>query len=103
MSLIECKKQRDLTNGEKKKVGAGHNHILCRAYVFRKDGAVMFLGKKGKDVRLTGKEYKNLVGSMSKKERKEFDRRQKEFRRDREDDRLEAWLDFEDDMDDMGW
>jgi hypothetical protein len=40
---------------------------------------------------------------MSKKERKDFDRKQKEFSRDREDDRLEAWLDFEDDMDDMGW
>ncbi len=63
----------------------------------------MVFGKKDKDVRLTDKEYKNLVGSMSKKERKEFDRRQKELGRAREDDRLEAWLDFEDDMDDMGW
>ena len=43
------------------------------------------------------------MGGMSKKERKDFDRRQKEFRRYREDDRLDAWLDFEDDMDDMGW
>ncbi len=63
----------------------------------------MFFGKKDKDVRLTDKEYKNLVGSMNKKERKDFDRRQKEFKRDREDDRLDAWLDFEDEMDDMGW
>ncbi|RKM60354.1 hypothetical protein D6855_06420 [Butyrivibrio sp. CB08] len=62
----------------------------------------MFFGKKDKDVRLTDKEYKNLVGNMSKKERKDFDRRQKEFRRDREYDRLNDWLDFEDDMDDMG-
>jgi hypothetical protein len=63
----------------------------------------MFFGKKDKDVRLTDKEYKNLVGGMSKKERKDFDRRQKELKRDREDDRLDAWLDFEDEMDDMGW
>ena len=38
---------------------------------------------------------------MSKKERKDFDRRQEELRREREDDRLDAWLDFEDEMDDM--
>lgn len=65
----------------------------------------MFFGKreKDKDVRITGSQYKSLVGGMSKKERKDFERKQKEFRRDREDDRLEAWLDFEDDMDDMGW
>ena len=62
----------------------------------------MFFGKKDKDVRLTDKEYKNLIGIMSKKERKDFDCRQKEFKRDREDDRLDSWLDFEDDMDDMG-
>ena len=31
----------------------------------------MFFGKKDKDVRLTDKEYKSLVGGMSKKERKE--------------------------------
>ena len=43
------------------------------------------------------------MGGMSKKERKDFDCRQKEFKRDREDDRLDAWLDFEDDVDDMGW
>ncbi len=40
---------------------------------------------------------------MSKKERKDFERKQKEFRRDREGDRLEAGIDFENDMDDMGW
>ncbi len=67
-----------------------------------KEGGNMFFGKKDKDVRLTDKEYKSLVGGMSKKERKDFDRRQKEFKREREDDRLDAWLDFEDDMDDMG-
>ncbi len=63
----------------------------------------MFFGRKDKDVRLTDKEYKSLLGGMSKKERKDFDCIQKEFKRDREDDRLDAWLDFEDDMDDMGW
>ncbi|WP_026522958.1 hypothetical protein [Butyrivibrio sp. VCB2001] len=61
----------------------------------------MFFGKKDKDVRLTDKQYKDLVGCMSKKERKEFDRRQEQLRRDREDDRLDAWLDFEDEMDEM--
>ena len=30
----------------------------------------MFFGKKDKDVRLTDKQYKDLVGGMSKKERK---------------------------------
>ena len=63
----------------------------------------MLFGKRDKDVRLTDKQYKSLIGGMSKKERKDFERKQKEFRRDREDDRLEAWFDFEDDMDDMGW
>ncbi len=62
----------------------------------------MFFGKKDKDVRLTDKEYKNLVNGMSKKERRDFERRQQELKRDRESDRLDAWLDFEDDMDDMG-
>ena len=61
----------------------------------------MFFGKKDKDVRLTDKQYKDLVDSMSRKERKEFDRRQEQLRRDREDDRLDAWLDFEDEMDEM--
>ena len=61
----------------------------------------MFFGKRDKDVRLTDKQYKDLVNSMSKKERREFERRQEELRRDREDDRLDAWLDFEDEMDDM--
>ena len=65
----------------------------------------MFFGKreKDKDVRISESQYKSFVSGMSKKERKDFERKQKEFRRDREDDRLEAWLDFEDDMDDMGW
>ena len=58
----------------------------------------MFFGKD-KDVRLTDKQYKDLVGSMSKKERKDFERRQDQLRRDREDDKLDAWLDFEDEMD----
>lgn len=59
----------------------------------------MFFGKKDKDVRLTDKQYKYLVGGMSRKERKEFERRQDQLRRDRENDRLDAWLDFEDEMD----
>ncbi len=63
----------------------------------------MFFGKKDKDVRLTDKQYKDLTSNMSKKERRDFERRQKDFKRDREDDCLDVWLDFEDDMDDMGW
>ena len=85
----------------------GRGMIIYRALpaFLRKDGKDMFFGKreKDKDVRITESQYKSLVGGMSKKERKDFERKQKEFRRDREDDRLEACLDFEDDMDDMGW
>ena len=61
----------------------------------------MLFGKKGKDVRLTDKEYKELTGKMSRSERKDFERRQREFQKDRESDRLDGWLDFEDDMDEM--
>ena len=58
----------------------------------------MFFRKKDRDVRLTDKQYKDLTSNMSKKERREFERRQEQLRKDREDDRLDAWLDFEDEM-----
>ncbi|MBE5834480.1 MAG: hypothetical protein E7309_07555 [Butyrivibrio sp.] len=61
----------------------------------------MFFGKKDKDVRLTDKQYKELIGGMSKQERKEFERRQEQFRRDREDEELMEWLMIEDELDDM--
>jgi hypothetical protein len=61
----------------------------------------MFFGKKDKDVRLTDKQYKDLTSGMSKKERKEFDRKQEQLRRDREDDRLLGWLEVEDELDDL--
>lgn len=61
----------------------------------------MFFGKKDKDVRLTDKQYKELIGGMSKQERKEFKRRQEQFRRDREDEELLEWLMIEDELDDM--
>jgi hypothetical protein len=61
----------------------------------------MFFGKKDKDVRLTDSEYKDLVSNMSKRERREFERKQDELRRDREDDRLMGWLFMEDELDDM--
>lgn len=63
----------------------------------------MFFGsnKKDKDVRLTDKQYKDLVGGMSRSERRDFERKQEQLRRDREDDRLMAWLEFEDEMDGM--
>ena len=60
----------------------------------------MFFGKKDKDVRLSDKQYKELVGSMSKKERREFERKQDQLRREREEDRLLGWLEFEDELDD---
>ena len=59
----------------------------------------MFFGKKDKDVRLTDKEYKDLVKGMSAKERRDFDRRQDQLRREREEDRLLGWLEFEDELD----
>ena len=61
----------------------------------------MFFGKRDKDVRITDAQYKNLVNSMSKKERREFDRKQEQLRREREEDRLLGWWEFEDEMDDM--
>ena len=78
----------------------GHDHISCPAVKPERRPDMLF-GKRDKDVRLTDKQYKSLIGGMSKKERKDFDRRQEELRREREDDRLDAWLDFEDEMDDM--
>lgn len=59
----------------------------------------MFFGKRDKDVRLTDTEYKNLVKGMSSKERRDFDRRQDQLRREREEDRLLGWLEFEDELD----
>jgi hypothetical protein len=38
---------------------------------------------------------------MSKRERKDFERKQEQLRRDREDDRLMGWLFMEDELDDM--
>ena len=38
---------------------------------------------------------------MSKKERRGFDRRQDELRREREEDRLLGWLELEDELDDI--
>ncbi len=61
----------------------------------------MFFGKKDKEVRLTDKQYKDLVSNMSKRERKDFERKQEQLRRDREDDRLMGWLFMEDELDDM--
>ncbi len=61
----------------------------------------MFFGKKDKDVRITDKQYKDLVSGMSKRERRDFERKQEQLRRDREDDRLMGWLFMEDELDDM--
>ena len=61
----------------------------------------MFFGRKDKDVRLTDKQYKDLTSKMSKMERREFERRQDELKREREEDRLLGWLEFEDELDDM--
>ncbi len=61
----------------------------------------MFFGKRDKDVRLTDNQYNKLIGSMNKKERREFEKKQNELRREREEDRLLGWLEFEDELDDM--
>lgn len=61
----------------------------------------MFFGKKDKDVRITDKQYKDLVSNMSNRERRDFERKQEQLRRDREDDRLMGWLFMEDELDDM--
>ena len=61
----------------------------------------MFFGKRDKDVRLTDSQYNNLISNMSKRERKEFERKQNQLRREREEDRLLGWLEFEDEPDDM--
>ena len=61
----------------------------------------MLFGRKDKDVRLTDEQLKKITNGMSKKERREFDRRQDELRREREEDRLLGWLEFEDELDDM--
>ncbi|WP_022762192.1 hypothetical protein [Butyrivibrio sp. AD3002] len=61
----------------------------------------MFFGKKDKDVRISDDQYKDLVSKMNKRERREFERKQDELRRDREDDRLMGWLFMEDELDDM--
>ncbi len=61
----------------------------------------MLFGRKDKDVRLTDEQLKKDTNGMSKRERREFDRRQDELRREREEDRLLGWLEFEDELDDM--
>lgn len=61
----------------------------------------MFFGKRDKDVRVTDSQYNNLISNMSKRERKEFERKQNQLRREREEDRLLGWLEFEDEPDDM--
>lgn len=61
----------------------------------------MIFGEKDRDIRVSDAECKKLVNGMNKKERREFDCKQEQLRRDREDDRLMAWLEFEDEMDDL--
>ena len=61
----------------------------------------MLFGKRDKDVRLTDEQLKKVTNGMSKKERREFDRRQDELRREREEDRLLGWLEFEDELDEL--
>ncbi len=61
----------------------------------------MFFGKSDKDVRLSDCQYKKLVKNMGKRERKEFDRKQKQLQRERDDDWLLGMLFLTDDSDDM--
>ena len=62
---------------------------------------VMFFGKSDKDVRISDSQYKKLVNNMGKRERKEFDRKQKQLQRERDDDWLLGMLFLTDDSDDM--
>ncbi len=73
--------------------------VRCVWCVWLQEGAVMLFGKKEKDVRLTDKQYKDLISNMSKSERRDFERRQDQLRRDKEDDRLMGWLFIEDELD----
>ena len=59
----------------------------------------MFFGKSDKDVRLTDSQYKNLVGNMSKRERREFERNQRKMQRDRDDDLIMGMLFLHDELD----
>ena len=61
----------------------------------------MFFGKSDKDVRLTDSQYKNLVGNMSKRERREFERNQRKMQRDRDDDLIMGMLFLHDELDDQ--
>ena len=61
----------------------------------------MLFGKSDKDVRLTDRQYKDLVGNMSKRERKEFKRKQKQLQREKDDDWLLGMLFMTDELDDM--
>ena len=74
---------------------------LYRCVIVERMVAVMFFGKSNKDVRLTDSQYKNLVGNMSKKERREFDRNQKKLQRDRDDYLILGMLLLNDELDDM--
>ena len=68
-------------------------------WIEEREVQTMFFGKKDRDIRVSDVEYNKLVNGMSKKERREFDRKQEQLCRDREDNRLMAWLEFEDEMD----
>ncbi|WP_029319262.1 hypothetical protein [Butyrivibrio sp. AE3004] len=61
----------------------------------------MFFGKRDKYVRIPDAQYKNLVSSMSKKDCREFDRKQEQLRRERDEDRLMGWFFLEGELDDM--
>ena len=69
-------------------------------WIKQREVEIMFFGKKDRDIRVSDAEYKKFANGMSKKERRKFDCTQEQLRRDREDDRLMAWLEFEDEMDD---
>lgn len=57
----------------------------------------MFGSKKTKDVRLTKKEIEELKKNMSRRERKEFERRQREAEMERFDDAVMWGMIFGDD------
>ena len=64
---------------------------------------LLFGGNDEHDVRLSDKEYKDMLGKMTRSERREFERRQSELQKDIEEARFNAEMEYEDEMDDYGW
>lgn len=62
----------------------------------------MLFGKKNVNAGFSGKQNKRSSVSMAEKSHRNAKSRHKESGHERDADRLEEWLDFEDEMEDMG-